>query len=80
MYWDPDEKVLYLLHSSLQLRLPILFDRHQLSIAIGVACPRHRRLLKARLGPLGRLIPDRRWDVVDGEERLVSVGGLWGRR
>jgi hypothetical protein len=74
MYWDRDEQTLYLLHSSLQLRVPVRFDRGQFLLWIGVTCPRHRRLLKARLGWFGRFVPYRVWTIDEHEnEILVST-------
>jgi len=74
MYWDREERKLWLLHSSLGIRSPVTFDWRQAKLALGFTCPRHRRLLKQNLCPLGRLIPYREWSE-DGNT-LVSV---WDR-
>ncbi len=79
MYYDPDEKRLFLFHSCVVIQLPVLIDWSQVKLTLGITCPRHRRLLKARLGWFGRALPDWEWQIVDGEERLVSVGGWRGK-
>lgn len=81
MIWDGDEHTLYLLHSCLAVRWPVVIDWQQTRIALGIACPRHRAILKARLGWFGRWLPDREWTVDDnGRDVLVSAGGWTGRR
>jgi hypothetical protein len=60
-YYDRDEQTLYLLHSSVRLRVPVQFDVHQFRIAIGSACPRHRTILRNRLGNLDCRLSRGRW-------------------
>jgi len=71
MYYDRESRTLWLLHSSLGIRSPVTFSLSQARLALGFTCPRHRRLLKQNLGPLGRLIPYRQWN--DEQTKIVSV-------
>jgi hypothetical protein len=71
MVWDRDERTLWLLHSSLGIRSPVTFSLQQFRLALGMTCPRHRRLLKDKLGPFGRLVPFREWN--DEQSALVSI-------
>lgn len=71
MYWDREERTLYLAHSCIQLRAPLVLDLAQVRLSLGVTCPRHRRLLKQNLGPLHWIVPFREWNA--DETAIVSV-------
>jgi hypothetical protein len=47
----------------------IIIHVSQIKLALGITCPRHRAIWKAKLGRFGRWIPDLEWQ----EDRLVSV-------
>lgn len=71
MYWDREGRILSLFHSCVDVHLhsPVRIDIAQLKLSLGITCPRHRRLLKARLGAAGRLIRFVEWN--DAETGFV---------
>jgi hypothetical protein len=69
MYWDSQERTLWIGHSSIGIRSPIIIHVSQIKLALGITCPRHRAIWKAKLGRFGRWIPDLEWQ----EDRLVRV-------
>lgn len=71
MYWDSEERTLHLLHSCIELRVPFAIDWAQVRLTLGITCPRHRRILKNKLGPFGRLLPYREWN--EAETGFVSI-------
>lgn len=56
LYYDRDEKTVYLFHSVVAIRLPVVIDRSQFRIATGISCPRHRAILRGHLGELDCLL------------------------
>lgn len=76
IFYDRERREISLLHCCVLIRvprLPIMLDRHQVRIVLGIAHPGYRRRMKHRLGWFGRFLPDREWQIVDGREQLVSV-------
>lgn len=69
-----EEREFWFLHSTVGIRSPIVIDVDQIRLTLGITCPRHRRLLKNKLGWFGRWLPDKEWQVDErGREVLVSV-------
>lgn len=63
-------------HSCIGITWPIVVDLSQIRLTLGITCPRHRYLLKQRLGWFGRWLPDREWGKDENDSPiLVSVGG-----
>lgn len=73
MWWESETRTLWLGHSSVGLRVPIIVDIRQAKLALGITCPRHRAIWKRKLGWFGRWIPDLEWQKRSGEWRLVNV-------
>lgn len=71
MYWDREDRTLWIGHASIGLRLPVIVHVSQIKIALGITCPRHRAIWKGKLGWFGRWIPDLEW--TEDESRLVNA-------
>ena len=70
-----DREPRWVLWGVLGIQSPVLWDWGQARLRLGITSPRHRYLLKQRLGWFGRWLPDKEWQEVNGHPRLVSVGG-----
>jgi hypothetical protein len=66
-----DEDGIHLFHSIVTVRWPVQISWNQFLLTIGHTCPRHRAILKRKLGPFGRLLPNREWR--DGGWRDVDL-------
>lgn len=60
-YYDPDDQTLYLFHSSVRVRVPVVVDIGQLKLTIGKTCPRHRTILRNTLHNLDCRLSRGRW-------------------